>query len=302
MMFHVCAILPHKGDIGPIQDFGPFGVDLFFVLSGVIIARIAPGQGAGPFIWRRLTRILPLYWVLTLLWMAALARLGRLDLAGVSRSLLLYPSAIDPYLNVAWTLRFELLFYFAAGLVLKWPRAAPVALALGYAAAFVARTAHSGVMLDFFGAPVILEFVAGLVIARLPGSRIGLALAGLGALAGLVVIGVTGFHGDPASREIYYGLPAAMIVYAATQVKARGWLADRLAYLGDASYAAYLVHLIPIYVLASFFGLAPVSIVGAMVVCWLIAILVHEGLERPLLAFCRRPFGRAFGVAVRSLP
>nr|MBA3812498.1 acyltransferase [Caulobacteraceae bacterium] len=49
-------------------EVGRAGVDVFFVISGVIIWRVTAGRDVPPlaFLWRRLTRVAPLYWLLTL--------------------------------------------------------------------------------------------------------------------------------------------------------------------------------------------------------------------------------------------
>src|SRR5579859_2217440 len=59
-----------------LATIGPAGVDLFFVLSGFIIARITSGATPIDFIASRLTRIYPLYLFLTVFWMYCLACLG----------------------------------------------------------------------------------------------------------------------------------------------------------------------------------------------------------------------------------
>ena len=48
-----------------VTNFG-FGVDIFFVISGFIM--VATSQRLGPitFLWRRLIRIVPLYWIATM--------------------------------------------------------------------------------------------------------------------------------------------------------------------------------------------------------------------------------------------
>lgn len=292
--WHACYLFYPRGPRGLVGDFGPFGVDLFFVLSGVIIAWVAPGRSAGGFLWQRLTRILPIYWLLTLVWIAALVWAHRFDVLALGTSFLLYPSSHEPYLKVAWTLRFELLFYVAAAVTLLRPRIALPILGVLYAAAFVARFVYGGVLLNFVGAPLILEFVAGVAIATIFRSRspllFGIAL--VGAVAGLIVIGFADFTGeDMVVRPLYYGLPAAFIVYLATQIACHGRIAERLAYLGDASYSAYLVHVIPLVILTPIASRIPLVIAAplAIALCWWIAVLVHEAVEKPLLAFCRRP-------------
>jgi len=284
---------------GIIGCYGPFGVDLFFVLSGLIIAMVSRGRSPGEFLFARLTRILPLYWLLTLVQMLVLVAVGLLRVAPLAPSVFLYPSWIDPYLKVGWTLRFELLFYLATALVL-FRREALVAIIIGYLAAWAGRiVAPKSAMLDVLGSPLILEFAAGVIIARLPRSRAAALAASLAAVVWLYLLGRSPEVLTHLSRGFFYGVPAALIVYAAFQLRLSGPVAQRLAYLGDASYAAYLVHLIPFMVFLPLMLRAPLMLVEplAIVGAWLLAVLLHEAVEKPLLARVRslRPHVRSSG-------
>jgi exopolysaccharide production protein ExoZ len=50
------GLLPYN-----IVSVGLSGVDLFLVLSGVVIAKAAPGLTAAEFVWRRIRRVVPIY-------------------------------------------------------------------------------------------------------------------------------------------------------------------------------------------------------------------------------------------------
>lgn len=59
----ICVIYFH---IGAIHRFGSFGVDIFFVVSGFVIALvISHGQSPAVFAINRIIRIFPLYSILT---------------------------------------------------------------------------------------------------------------------------------------------------------------------------------------------------------------------------------------------
>lgn len=103
--------------------FGSFGVDLFFVLSGFVIAMtVSKTQSPLNFIINRITRLVPLYWLLTFA-MLCLALLfpGLLnsttaDLSNFIKSILFIPyfkenGALHPMLAVGWSLNYEMLFY-----------------------------------------------------------------------------------------------------------------------------------------------------------------------------------------------
>jgi exopolysaccharide production protein ExoZ len=67
----IAVVVFHTGFVFPyLHPFGSFGVDVFFVISGYIMARILdPASGSvGAFFFRhRLLRIGPPYWFFTLL-------------------------------------------------------------------------------------------------------------------------------------------------------------------------------------------------------------------------------------------
>jgi exopolysaccharide production protein ExoZ len=117
-----------------ILQFGSAGVEFFFVLSCFIISyahRADIGRPAAlpSFVWRRAIRIYPAYWMV-FLGVAALvfsvpAFKEGLPQGGIVwiKSLLLVPQdpivvggTGAPLIIVAWSLRYELVFYVAFGL------------------------------------------------------------------------------------------------------------------------------------------------------------------------------------------
>jgi peptidoglycan/LPS O-acetylase OafA/YrhL len=64
--------LPAMSSWYNFMTIGGMGVDLFFVISGFIMAYLAaknPKQTLREFFWRRITRIVPLYWLVTSFWL-----------------------------------------------------------------------------------------------------------------------------------------------------------------------------------------------------------------------------------------
>jgi peptidoglycan/LPS O-acetylase OafA/YrhL len=115
------------------------GVDAFFVLSGLLIARQlldehrrTGGIRLADFYWRRAFRILPLYWVVVLLTLPAWPRPGNvvLNLLMIN-NLVPLPEAVLPW---SWSLAVEEQFY----LVFPWLLAPLLALSPGKRAAAVA--------------------------------------------------------------------------------------------------------------------------------------------------------------------
>nr|WP_299850589.1 acyltransferase [Sphingomonas bacterium] len=104
--------LPLSDAAAPFTWFGWIGVELFFVISGFVIALSAEGASAGAFLRRRALRLLPAAWICataTLLVMSV-ATPGPMLLRRWADSMIFAPGIvqIDPSY---WTLGIELCFY-----------------------------------------------------------------------------------------------------------------------------------------------------------------------------------------------
>ena len=128
----------HLGVFHPnyaILEFGQYGVDLFFVISGFMMM-VTTTSKASPtiFIAKRLWRIVPLYWFITLVYVILLLLApyllpsGTLDFGYIIKSFLFIPSygpkfpdLIWPLVIPGWSLNYEMYFYalFAIALLLS---------------------------------------------------------------------------------------------------------------------------------------------------------------------------------------
>ena len=187
-------------------DLGRAGVDVFFVVSGLVLWRAAATRPVTPraFLIARIRRILPSYWLVTVA-VAVIAGFSPAFLPQVrpswthlTLSLALIPHFDPrglpfPTLPVGWTLCYEAGFYilFAAALALphRWRFA-------GLIGSLVGVTATGYVLRDpwfVLGAnPMMLEFAGGISLGvllatdRLPARPWGWAMLAAG-LAGFVV-------------------------------------------------------------------------------------------------------------------
>lgn len=114
-----------------IEDYGWVGVRLFFVISGFIIAdRIGGSASLKDFYLRRYFRVFPLYALATLaalfiahqhggpLYTSPVTESGRPFDPGrfyIIKSLFIIPQDAWPYLNVGWSLEYEIVFYAVFG-------------------------------------------------------------------------------------------------------------------------------------------------------------------------------------------
>ena len=102
-------------------DWGRWGVAFFFVLSGFIIYHVHQNDFGRParaahFAWRRLVRIFPTYWLVLFGSLCVRQYLGNPDYSiNVTTTFLTKQIFLLPggrlFINPAWTLRHELLFY-----------------------------------------------------------------------------------------------------------------------------------------------------------------------------------------------
>lgn len=309
-------------------DVGRAGVDVFFVISGVVMWTITAGRPVSPraFLWRRFTRVAPLYWIATLL-VAAIAPVWPYFLpevksgwAHLALSLAFIPH-LDPKglpfptLPPGWTLDYEMIFYliFSAGLLapLRW-RARIVIGAL------IALVAAGFVFPDsayYLGAnPMLLQFAAGMGLAiALRSGRLPSSAWGAGLIAGALLVWVLVQEGHLFTelfRPLVWGVPATMLVAGALSIEAaqrgpsrQGVVSRAGLALGDASFSIYLFHLPATAVVAhayGFYGQADFSLAGRELPFFLISMAVsiaaglaaRQWIEKPLLSWVRALGGR----------
>jgi len=321
----------------------PAGVDIFFVVSGFVIVHAARGLygvpgGARRFLAHRVARLVPLYWLVSAVYLAiALAVPGVLSGDGmrpgpgyVVASFLFWPAvrpdgAAVPLYGLGWTLQYEMLFYALFAVGLGWGRRFAVAWIAGTLGLLLAASVAIPSLpmpLAFWANPIVLEFAfgAGLSLARAEGLRLsralrlGLAILGLGLLA-------SAGPPDATTRPWLWGVPALCLVAAAVlgaDRRAReGRLVRAAERLGAASYALYLVHPFALRLVREVIvrgGLAPAAATPAgtgaglalMIGAAVLAALAVEGyVERPLTRWARRrldPGASAGDGAVLRLP
>jgi exopolysaccharide production protein ExoZ len=288
-----------------------YGIDIFFVISGFIMCFVAGdnfGQPGAPraFIFRRLVRLVPIYWLFTLLMLAATLVVPSMvghaarDPSHIAASFTFIPWANDtgeihPLLGPGWTLNYEMFFYAAFALALFLP--ARIGLAALVALFTFLVTLHplitpSAVQLKFWSDPIIFEFLFGIAIAI--GHRRGVTLMPI-LCFGLIAIGVAvmlapnfATFAGPYQRLLLGGLPAVLIVtgFAFVPFAARSYLGRALVLCGDASYALYLSHAFSINIVALALRRSDISpgwvfLPLAIAASIFAAILVHVLLERP---------------------
>ena len=289
------------------QIAGQAGVDIFFVISGVIIARTAKGLTWREFGWKRFRRIIPIYFIVCIFVIIISLRNGaHIAWRELAATFLLWPATdvmTVPLLPVAWTLCLEALFYVAATLVIadrRW--LAPILLTFGASLALRAQ----GPIFQFLGNPLMFEFLLGIAVANAPAARQTIWLIPAGAIAlvagGFMGIAPTGSTLDNLmgeggfQRVLVYGVPAALIVHGTMQITASesAWTRQ-----GDASYSLYLTHPLLMPTLLALWKLIPLQADVVILITAAASIIfgwrIHLAIEKPVIAWLSRQGWQSLG-------
>jgi peptidoglycan/LPS O-acetylase OafA/YrhL len=240
---------------------GAAGVDIFFVISGFVMVVSSRRPASKPDAWliflrHRIVRIVPLYWLLTTVKVAAVALLSglvlrtSLDVNFVVGSYLFLPvvdsaNHFRPVLPVGWTLTYEFMFYllFAVALAARVGVLRIIVPGLGLIAALALVRTQSWPPWTILFNTIVLEFIFGVLLAKwtLLGFRLRPIIATGFVIAGFVAILCMPLVSENA-RVLTWGLPAFAIVVGAVSLEPVARLPRWLLALGDASYSIYLCH------------------------------------------------------------
>ena len=316
-----------------VYDFtlGTFGVPLFFMISGFIMVMTSWNsfaQAGAPlqFMRRRLTRIVPLYWLVT-----TIAVVGALvvpsmlnvpvdDPIYIAASYLFWPMArvnglIRPIANLGWTLNLEMMFYAVFTFALLFNRKSGLALAMAFltGATLLQMTgifAPGGLLpstpINFWADPIVLNFILGMLIAvlykrdfrvNLTEARLLIAISAVGLLI------INNIHGTldaiPENHIINRGvltLAVAFLFIAGAlgpqvDVGKPLWRAGLL--IGDASYSLYLVHPFFLRPISKIWG----KVIGDHLPIWtfsIVAIVLAVAVGLAVYMFVERPLTNYF--------
>jgi exopolysaccharide production protein ExoZ len=311
--------------------FGASGVDVFFVLSGFIMFVSTGGRGESPgaFLRRRASRVVPVYWLVTiglaLLALAGLKPIGIVDFRPeyLLQSLLFLPFSrggyIEPLNSVGWTLNYEMFFYVVFAGLLLVPTLGRRALAAGavfLALILLGLVPVPGLYWAYYTKPIVIEFAAGIGLgyaylrlgtppAGFPVRRAAGAAfvaAALLVLGGQFVADVNGIGPELTGfvRPLVWG-SASVLVVGAMLLLERGGITLRSRWLlsqGNASYSFYLIHNLLLHTAAKIAAILVAPGLGRAALIFLIAFtasaavgeLLFRCVETPVIAALRRRF------------
>lgn len=293
--------------------FGWVGVEVFFVISGLVIAGSARGVGAGTFLARRARRLVPAAWLCATITALVLLGMG----AGPAHLLTQWAgsmvfSPVGPWIDASyWTLGIEISFYLlVAGAVRLTGSARLEGLAwllalasLGYYAVVLATGMAPRVAdrrwLDLLLLPHGALFGLGIFVRAI--LTTGLRPARAAGVLLCVLLGLIEILGTAASVTTEFGIgtgqaaPAIVFLAAVAILLAAPWLQAPLGrmlphrqvtLLGLATYPLYLLHQDAggaLFVLLQRAGLAPVPAIALTVLAVVAGALLVAGAIEPAL-------------------
>jgi len=289
------------GELFPLSS----GVDLFFVISGFVMVYssepfFGTPRAAANFLVKRLARIAPLYWIVTLISIPVLSL--AIDAPKLIASAFFIPyrapsGQIAPLYSPGWTLNYEMMFYVIFAVGLRWRRGIAVTGICGALLLLVIL----GLLFQpqfapfaYWSSPIILEFGFGMILAvvllegfALPSSaRLFLIAAGMIAVWLPVPTTMVSNY-----RVLVWGIPAAAILAGAVLGKDEadaGPISGLAKLLGDASYSIYLIHPLVANLIYKFLPHGPRDhlisspLAVGLIVAIVLSVAIFRWFERPM--------------------
>jgi peptidoglycan/LPS O-acetylase OafA/YrhL len=306
--------------LGNAFSTGFSGVFLFFVISGFIILTAHYRDWGRPgrivhYLFRRVVRIYPFYWIVLLVWGGWRIFTGKLSWHELALNALFFEGAPNLIIPVSWTLRYEIIFYGLFATFLLNRKLGMLVFSLWLAL----QTGHGPVLLNWLVDPMNLLFMWGLATAafylklRTWDERFrnilgwtGLVIGSLGFMATMSIYSRMDLDFDAWPAHIPtilgFGLSSSLLLIAAASPAVNQFLGKLriMALIGNASYSIYLLHspfgkmawnlsrsLKPIWQGEPSAWIANLLLVWLTLFAVSAGILVHLKIEAPLLTFLR---------------
>ena len=310
VVFHHASLMVFGSNDG--TQFGTAGVDIFFIISGFIMAYSTKGfvvgndqlQQALHFFRRRVVRVVPLYWIALLWTTKAMFINNEVDL-NILSDFLFFPrfyfhshGAIWPELVVGWTLNYEMFFYliFAISMLFGVWRYRVFSLVFLILILLGMLTKPTSAAIIFYTSSILLEFMLGvgvyfLSLKKAPNQNVVI-------IALLLAIFILVLDNGSIPRAVADGFPAAVIVYS-TLILFNKTSFSLLNTLGDASYSIYLFHLGVFSLVGHMLRTLEwdIQVLPTVITLFLLVglgvltgLILNKVLEKPLLRYLRDKF------------
>lgn len=254
LLSHASHKVELESSITNLFKLGNYGVDLFFIISGFVMCFSIDGKCPNPikFMKARFIRILPLYWILTLV--ALIVFLFKPEIVNSSggdtsiiASFFLLPNGDKLLLNNGWTLSYEFYFYFIFSLcfIFKSYRLICCFFVINMLS-LLGFLGFENEYLKFMTSSMLIEFSFGIVCFWLykydiinTNRAVCLMVISFVTLM-LMLLGIINL--DDFIRSIYAGIPISLFFIGAIFFDKVIPNNRALLYIGTSSYSLYLSH------------------------------------------------------------
>lgn len=293
---------------GDFFDFGHAGVEIFFVLSGLVMMLVHHKDFGVKdkffyYLYRRFQRIYPIYWIILLFTLAVNLAINK-NINQSNEGFSYYFRQIsllsfgeqDMALGVAWTLCYEVVFYLVFGLII-------LNKILGYFT--LSLLILYGLLSGYFDTIGVGQYsyyyfiffigiCAGkIVLRKIAHGTVVFIVGGLALFVAAAYINVNYLPGRSLFLSCLYGFGFFLsILFLIHRENSIGILYPRVILdIGDASYSLYLTHTIVLSALAKlYFSLGLETHINDKVtylllafICIKVSLLFYKYIERPIL-------------------
>lgn len=244
---------------------GAFGVDIFFCISGFIMMYVTESETKYFFV-KRIIRLAPLYYFMTIVTFAGMVVMpqlfdaGKADPAMLLKTLFFIPYSINgtiqPIVRVGWTLNYEMFFYFIIWISIKISKkyrgiTASAIILILVMCGYIFKIEN--VVYEFWTDSIMIEFIFGILayeihrnmaphykdiqaVVRLPLFLIAICF--------YILLWIIDYNSIflGAERCIVCGIPAFIIFNCVFMAGYGLKMPPVLVWFGDISYSMYLIH------------------------------------------------------------
>lgn len=249
-------------------DWGQTGVDFFLIISGFVIMYSTEKSGTDSFWLKRIKRIIPLYWSVTIftsfLIIIAPSLFNSYEVSGVYfiKSLLFIPyyhnGLAGPIVAIGWTLNYEMLFYLIFWLNLKINKKYR-----GYGTVFsiillvlIGKIFTLPTIIDYWCNPVLLEFAYGIIIyyvmtvieksnwkEKVANYKLSISVFSYVLIIIAIELAEYFYQNIKVSRAYYVAGIISIVVLFYVIFDKQIWCPKWILKIGDHSYEIYLLHI-----------------------------------------------------------
>ncbi|MDR2583302.1 MAG: acyltransferase [Fibromonadaceae bacterium] len=302
-----------------LPNFGHFGVDIFFIISGFIIAYMV-SKNTEYFFIKRIIRIVPLYFLVTIvITLAAIDSLNfisrTISVSDFIRSIFFVPSESgnsgSPIISQGWTLNYEIFFYVIVTFCIIFAKkyiTIICSLILALIIIGLNWLNPENYIMAYYKETMSLEFIYGIGLyhfykyvntSKIQFNKTAKIII-LPALA-IISYGALIFNNFASHSEyLFRGIPAlilvASILFLEENIKNTKIIQFGVK-LGEASYTMYLIHFLIINFLGKNFNkiidindilvIELIKIIITFIVIIFFSIIIHRFIDNPIQNYFR---------------